>query len=138
MEKHRSENAPVSGFFIGFLLGVIAALLLKSKQGRRILKNIIESGIEKFGDVEDVIKNSVDINDDLIDGDDFLMPHTSSESKQEKLQEEKPKTELAENLDDESDLANEPSVDIKSASVEAVTAVKSATRRFFKGIKKRG
>lgn len=137
MEKYHNEKTPISGFFVGFIFGVAAALILKSKQGRRILKTIIESGIDKFGDIENVIKDSIEINDDLIDGGDFTAPDAQIESKEQEHPQDKEKTKLAAVLESGTDKPEKPNIDLRSDTSEAVTAVKRATRRFFKGIKKR-
>ena len=44
--EERSKN---SGFFLGFVLGMAAALLLSTKKGRRILKVLLDQGLDKIG-----------------------------------------------------------------------------------------
>ncbi len=120
-----NENKSNNGFVFGFILGVAAALLLNTKKGRKILKTFVDQGIDRISNWEDVVKKIIEEEDDFIENGDYISQPSSyeteisSEAKQEKI--------VGNSVNDNSSIA--PPFESK---------VKTATRRFFKGIKRRG
>ncbi len=125
MINHNDENVKSSGFIVGFILGVAAALLLNSKKGRKILKLLMDQGIERLGNWEDVIKDVIEADDDIIEGDDFVTTSTVDAKKEIKP--------------DIKEMPQVPNMPLSSPNEDNNTAlmVKKATRRFFRGIKKK-
>ena len=125
MINHNDENVKSSGFIVGFILGVAAALLLNSKKGRKILKLLMDQGIERLGNWEDVIKDVIEADDDIIEGDDFVTTSTVDSKK--------------EINPDIKEMPQVPNMPLSSPNENNKTAlmVKKATRRFFRGIKKK-
>jgi gas vesicle protein len=125
MINHNDENVKSSGFIVGFILGVAAALLLNSKKGRKILKLLMDQGIERLGNWEDVIKDVIEADDDIIEGDDFVTTSTVDAKK--------------EINPDIKEMPQVPNMPLSSPNENNKTAlmVKKATRRFFRGIKKK-
>jgi len=125
MINHNDENVKSSGFIVGFILGVAAALLLNSKKGRKILKLLMDQGIERLGNWEDVIKDVIEADDDIIEGDDFVTTSTVDAKK--------------EINPDIKEMPQVPNIPPSSPNEDNKTAlmVKKATRRFFRGIKKK-
>ncbi len=54
MEKRQSGNG-FNLFLFGVLIGALATLLITTKKGRKILKMILDEGVERFSKIEDVI-----------------------------------------------------------------------------------
>lgn len=54
--NNTTNSGTGSGFFIGFILGVLATLLLTTKKGREILKELIDKGMQKIKDIEELQK----------------------------------------------------------------------------------
>lgn len=52
-KNNNTNNATNSGFLLGFIFGVLATLLLTTKKGREILKELIDKGIKKITDLEE-------------------------------------------------------------------------------------
>jgi gas vesicle protein len=75
MEHNNNHNQNSgSGFLLGVIVGVLLTLLLTTKKGRAILKELMEKGIEKFANLEEIINETEGDFDDLDDeeGDDFI------------------------------------------------------------------
>jgi len=73
--NHNQNNGTGSGFLLGVIVGVILTLLFTTKKGREILKEILEKGVEKFSNLEDLMRESYDadaINEEFEDEDDFV------------------------------------------------------------------
>ncbi|MBP6881943.1 MAG: hypothetical protein KBC15_00120 [Candidatus Levybacteria bacterium] len=54
MEKRQSGNG-FNLFLFGVLIGALGTLLITTKKGRKILKVIMDEGVERFSKIEDVI-----------------------------------------------------------------------------------
>lgn len=64
-----TNNGINSGFFLGFILGVLATLLLTTKKGREILKELIDKGMQKITDLEELhekTRQNVDGENDYV------------------------------------------------------------------------
>lgn len=128
-QENKDHN---SGFFAGFILGVATALLLNTKKGKKILKILIDQGIDRIGNWEEVVKDIIeekeedDLDEDLMKGDDFVksstdvkkITHTSEQNEDYKISED-----FKSALD--------------SSNNNPVVKVKTVTRRFFRGIKRK-
>src|SRR5579872_430914 len=73
--KHNQNNGIGSGFLLGVIVGVIVTLLFTTKKGREIFKEILEKGIDKFSNLEDLMResyNADDVDEEFEDEDDFV------------------------------------------------------------------
>lgn len=52
-KNNNTNNGVNSGFLLGFIFGVLATLLLTTKKGREILKELIDKGMQKITDLEE-------------------------------------------------------------------------------------
>lgn len=57
--KNNSNNAVGNGFLLGVLIGVILTLLITTKKGREILKDLLDRGIEKISNLEDILPTQI-------------------------------------------------------------------------------
>lgn len=144
MEKHHHEKSGNSSFIIGFILGMAAALLLSTKKGRKILKILLDQGLDKLGNWESLIKDTLETEKDYIDEDDDVVPSVNVQSRKEELKEkttnsvkinENTKPEDEQNTHIREVVGSDQAVDTPEATT--VTKMKTATRRFFRGIKKK-
>ena len=123
LTHNNNDNKNNNGFIFGFILGIAAALLLNTKKGRRILKTLVDQGIDRVSNWEDTIKEIIEEDEDLFKADDFVPSTIIDEDKK-----------VIENISDR----NENEIKVNTpASEPQPSIVKTATRRFFKGIKKR-
>jgi gas vesicle protein len=51
--NNTTNNGIGSGFLLGFIFGVLATLLLTTKKGREILKELIDKGMQRITDLEE-------------------------------------------------------------------------------------
>jgi hypothetical protein len=56
MENKHSHGSGNSGFFLGFLLGVVVTLLFTTKRGRSIVRLLTEEGAKKIDSWKDVLE----------------------------------------------------------------------------------
>jgi hypothetical protein len=74
--NHNQNNGNGSGFLLGVIVGVILTLLFTTKKGREILKEVLEKGVEKFANLEDLMektyKEKIVDDDEDESGDDFV------------------------------------------------------------------
>lgn len=54
--RNQQSNGLGCGFLLGVIVGVLLALLFTTKRGREILKDVLEQGVEKFSDLERLMK----------------------------------------------------------------------------------
>lgn len=50
------SGSSLNGFVLGLVVGVLITLLFTTKKGRQILQTLTEEGMNKFNEVEDIIK----------------------------------------------------------------------------------
>jgi gas vesicle protein len=74
MENNNRNNNNGSGFLLGVIVGVILTLLFTTKKGREILKEVLEKGVERFSNLEDLMRESYDEDDEDLEGDDDFIP----------------------------------------------------------------
>ncbi len=134
------------GFFLGFLLGIVLTLLLTTKKGRELLRNIIDEGLNKFSDLEEVITNEQeklfektdeDGMEEVVDDEDEeevkIDLKETEKSPEQTVKAEKTDKEVnnPENQEKSThkDLKNEPHGEVK---VKHETQKTSTIRRFFK------
>lgn len=71
MEKNTHQNNGYgNGFILGLIVGVIVTLLFTTKRGRMIAKEIMDKGIQKFANLEELMEESKKIPDDEEDFED--------------------------------------------------------------------
>lgn len=70
--NHNQHNGSGNGFLLGVIVGVLLTLLFTTKRGRAILKEVLAKGIDKFSDLEEIMRESEE--DELIDdeGSDYI------------------------------------------------------------------
>lgn len=118
MEKRNTGNG-FNLFLFGVLIGVLATLLLTTKKGRKILKVIMDEGIERFSRIEDVFGR---VEEEMVE-DEMVEP------------------------DPMADMVNEVSPEAVKTAIEAPVPVKRVekieidepkkSRRLFKGIRRK-
>ncbi len=58
MEKeNNSHNHFSTGFLLGVLVGALAVFLFGTEKGRKIVKTVTESGLDKFSSLNDVFED---------------------------------------------------------------------------------
>jgi len=77
MENNDNHNHGGSGngFLLGVIVGVLITLLFTTKRGRAILKDVMEKGVQKFADLEQLMRETeAELEDDFEeeDGDDYI------------------------------------------------------------------
>lgn len=84
MSKEASHAKFGNGFMWGMAVGALLVLLFTTKKGRKILKVLSEEGFEKMKHWEGKIED-LDLSDDEIEeGEDYLVPQTVIESPESK------------------------------------------------------
>lgn len=115
-----NNNCPKGNFLNGFLWGLIigggAVFLLKSKKGKKLVKTIIEEGLELSEFIEEEVE---DFN--------------SNQMMDQKTEKKENKDSNKENLTD----SIKKNVVEKFTNGEALTKITNSGRRFFKGIHRR-
>lgn len=109
--EHQNKNShnQGGGFVFGLVLGSIATLLFTTKKGRELVKEMTDSALDKFADLQKGLDEAVEVEE--IDGDDYI------------------------DHEDRSDAENEPKL-LASESKKSESTAKSSIRRFFKNSKK--
>lgn len=130
-----------SGFFIGFIIGVASALLLNTKKGKKILNVLIDQGIDRISNWEEVVKTVLEEDEEFINGDDYTASSGNKEKSQKKIEKNEKETPEGESHirseDKSAPSLQEVLKEMRKPDPVAVEKVKSATRRFFRGIKKK-
>ncbi len=70
-KNNHNHNNGGNGFLLGVIVGVLATLLFTTKRGRAILKEVMEKGIDKFANLEELMRETEDDFDDE-EGDDYI------------------------------------------------------------------
>ena len=99
MERNNNHNQNIgSGFILGVIVGVILTLLLTTKKGRAILKELMEKGVEKFADLEQIMQETQDDFEDLEDeeGNDFVASEPVEVQEKPQVKKEAPKEYVVE------------------------------------------
>lgn len=55
MERRNNSGGSSPAFFIGIIIGVLVTLLLSTKKGRKILKVLVDEGVERVSKWEDIV-----------------------------------------------------------------------------------
>jgi gas vesicle protein len=111
MERNNNQNqSNGSGFLLGVIIGVLLTLLLTTKKGRAILKEVMEKGIEKFADLEEIMQDTAKDFDDLDDEDDDFIASKPIEIEEPPVEKKEPpkKQALVEEKEDEEEIPAEP------------------------------
>src|SRR5712691_5788957 len=58
MEHNNQHNNIGNGFLLGVIVGILLTLLFTTKRGREIFKDIMEKGVEKFSNLEQLVKKT--------------------------------------------------------------------------------
>ncbi len=156
MERNSNYNQPQrvsgSGFLLGVIVGVILTLLLITKRGRAILKDILEKGAEKFANLEQLMRETEKNDEEELfsEDDDFI--HSEPIDIQEPLQkspEKKPEATKPEPQEikpahpaSRSNAPDETAIVKPIKVVESEKAikekVKTGGKRWFRGLSKKG
>jgi gas vesicle protein len=151
--KNNNHNGSGNGFLLGVIVGVLATLLFTTKRGRIILKDVMEKGIDKFANLEELMRETEEEYDDadLEDetGDDFV-PTVPVAPEQPKV-EKKPADEvlsqpapIEEAPKPGKDLEPEPAEIVKEEKDETVGQAPveekpktTRVKRLFRGLRKK-
>lgn len=117
------HNHPGNGFLMGVIVGGVATLLVTTKKGREIIKDLTAKGLDKFSEIQKNLDDIVDFEE--VGGQDYVDPQLRNikpiDEKRQKL--------LADNSEIKVDkLSNSP--------VSARKEDKTSARRLFKSAKK--
>lgn len=154
MERNHNQNNN-GGFILGILVGIGIALLFTTKKGHRLLRKLTTQGWDKLENWEDIIKSTINDNeDDYIDGDDFLgeeqMPVkdgeniTTKDTGENKADLNKVEAQNEEDIAEyvkrqaESNVIAGQVDNIKNTTVNTAAKVKTTARHFFRRIPKKG
>ena len=83
MDNNNHNHGSNSGFLLGVIVGVLLTLLFTTKRGRAILRDVVDKGIQKFSNLEELTKEIED--DDFLeeDGDDYIQEEVIHEEPKE-------------------------------------------------------
>jgi hypothetical protein len=74
--NHNQQQNAGNGFLLGVIVGVLLTLLFTTKRGRAIFKEVLERGVEKFANLEELMRETEyeATEEDLLEeeGDDFI------------------------------------------------------------------
>jgi len=76
--NNHQQHTGGSGFLLGVIVGVLLTLLFTTKRGRAILKEVMEKGIQKFADLEELMREmeeketSTEEDEDYEDENDYI------------------------------------------------------------------
>jgi gas vesicle protein len=72
--NNNNHNGSGNGFLLGVIVGVLATLLFTTKRGRAILKDVMERGIDKFANLEELMRETEEGYDEELEdeGDDYI------------------------------------------------------------------
>jgi hypothetical protein len=70
--NRNQNNGSGNGFLLGVIVGVLLTLLFTTKRGRAIFKDVMEKGVEKFANLEDLMNEPLDEDFEDEEGDDFI------------------------------------------------------------------
>jgi len=140
MENNNHTHNNGSGFLLGVIVGVILTLLLTTKKGREILKEVLEKGIERFANLEDLMRETYnEVDEDLEDGDDFIPTESVREIEPPVKKETKKKEVKSE--PEEPEPEPEPELEIETPPpakvVEEKPIEKPKNKRWFRGLRKK-
>ena len=74
-KENHNHNGSGNGFLLGVIVGVLLTLLFTTKRGRTILKDVMEKGVQKFADLETLMKETEEEMEDEFedeDGNDYI------------------------------------------------------------------
>jgi len=154
--NHNQHNGSGSGFLLGVVVGVLITLLFTTKRGRAIFKEILEKGIDKFSNLEDLMKKSYeeDIDDEFEDEDDYIpaepvtIPEVMKETREpeKKVAEEKPVSKPVKPPEtpksEKGEQASAPTLAVEEKSVvqekkEEEKPKATQGKRWFRGLRKK-
>lgn len=71
--KHNG-NGLGNGFLLGVIVGVLLTLLFTTNRGRQIVKEMMEKGVKKFSDLEEILREPDDVamEEDFDEDNDFI------------------------------------------------------------------
>ena len=129
MEKDTNKNKKSElggGFILGLIVGVIITLLLSTKKGREILKDLTDKGLNKFSDLQNALNMTEEEFEDEIEGDDYIPPEPKETKKELRYLAEEQK-------DAEEKHAKKPErLETKEDKNEKGGEAKKEARKFFK------
>src|SRR6266581_3648446 len=73
--NNQNNNGSGNGFLLGVIVGVLVTLLFTTKRGRAIFKDVMERGVQKFADLEQLMRETEEEFDDEFEdeaGDDYI------------------------------------------------------------------
>lgn len=82
MEHNNNQNNQNGngggGFLLGVMVGVAITLLFTTKKGREIFKDTVNRALDKVSELQNTVEESVQFDDEDIDGDDYIKPEPAS------------------------------------------------------------
>lgn len=136
-KQHHGSGNNNGGFLLGILVGVALTLLLVTKKGRKILRMLTDEGIDKLSEWETVIndvKDAIDDDEDNIPSDDYIREPAVKEQTKETPQNQRT---VKEQVPVQPVIQQEPTPAVVEKEAGTVSKLKSSTRRFFRGAKKK-
>lgn len=130
MEREQKGH---NNFLLGLIVGSVLTLLFTTKKGRKILKTIVDEGLDKYSGWKDIVNETFDEYDaDNLEGEDYIEEPLELKKEQVKNYKEE---ETADNVEVKH---VEEEVSVGSPSVEEIVAkVKPVAHRFFKRTSKK-
>jgi gas vesicle protein len=155
-KDNHNHNGSGNGFLLGVIVGALITLLFTTKKGRAILKDVMEKGVQKFADLEQLMQEAEEELEDET-GDDYIPAEPVEESEPPKAQKPvekkteevtkqpiqkilpptKPAKEESKFLDEEMNKNNAP--EEEQAPPEPVEEKPKTTpvKRLFRGLRKK-
>ncbi len=82
------SGSSLNGFVLGLVVGVLITLLFTTKKGRQILQTLTEEGMNKFNEVEDIIR-AMEEDGEIVDPEEDMDEPLESEMPDKAAVEEK-------------------------------------------------
>jgi len=140
-QNKQTSNGPGSGFILGIFVGVLLTLLLTTKKGREILRELMKLATEKISDMDHSIERAFTEREKIlkqeeeeIQGNDYVKPDEDEVREEVRYLATEPNEEKQEKIQEETDKAKEIPVKTPSRKAEEKNGKpeKMSKRSFFR------
>jgi gas vesicle protein len=80
-DKNNNNQNSGSGFLLGLVIGSVTTLLFTTKKGRELVKEMTDSALDKFSELQEGLDEAVDIEE--LEGDDYIEREERPSQKEE-------------------------------------------------------